>query len=165
MDSLVAMPTSRSEQLVVQELSREVLVYDLERHKAHCLNETAAYIWRRCDGTTKIDDVARGLESQFGLPADARIVTLALTDLRKARLLETSDRHAKTDGGRREALKRIGLAAGLAAIVPVVTSIVAPTAAMAATSCRSLNQTCSPTQLCCSGLICNGSPNGTCVAL
>ena len=35
-------PTRRTEGVVVTELMDEVLVYDLERHRAHCLNPPAA---------------------------------------------------------------------------------------------------------------------------
>ena len=36
-------PIARSNGLVVQEMPDEVLVYDLDSNKAHCLNETAAF--------------------------------------------------------------------------------------------------------------------------
>src|SRR6266571_4556339 len=35
-------PLARKEGLVVKEVSGEVLLYDLDRDKAHCLNQTAA---------------------------------------------------------------------------------------------------------------------------
>src|SRR6185369_15200290 len=110
------MPRARSEQLVVQDLTTETLVYDLERHKVHCLNPSAAYVWRRCDGTATFGDVAEGLGAEFGLPADTRIVALALESLRAARLV---DGLAKADLavprlGRRQALKWVGVAAGVA---------------------------------------------------
>ena len=47
-ESLV--PKARHNKLVIQELEDEVLVYDLERNQAHCLNRTAALIWEHCDG-------------------------------------------------------------------------------------------------------------------
>src|SRR5207248_2525045 len=41
-------PSARQDRLVVQELSDEVLVYDLDRHRAHCLNRAASLPqWRR----------------------------------------------------------------------------------------------------------------------
>jgi coenzyme PQQ synthesis protein D (PqqD) len=43
-------PLARSDGLIVQELDGELLVYDLERHRAHRLSETAAFVWRRCEG-------------------------------------------------------------------------------------------------------------------
>lgn len=151
-----ALPRARSERLVIQELPDETLVYDLDRHKVHCLNPSATYVWRQCDGSTSVATVADGLHATFGLPADERIVSLALDELRKARLLDVDHVGSVTSAkvARRDAVKWVGVAAGLAALVPVVTSLVAPTAALAVTSCANLGQPCSPTLLCCSGLIC-----------
>jgi hypothetical protein len=50
-------PCARTEGLVVQTLADEVLVYDLERHKAHCLNHAAALIWKHCDGRTSVAEM------------------------------------------------------------------------------------------------------------
>jgi hypothetical protein len=44
------LPQARTEGLTVRELAEETLVYDKERHKAHCLNRTAACVWKHCDG-------------------------------------------------------------------------------------------------------------------
>ncbi len=44
------LPRARKEGLLIQELPEEVLVFDLSTAKAHCLNHTAALVWRRCDG-------------------------------------------------------------------------------------------------------------------
>ncbi|PYS79821.1 MAG: hypothetical protein DMF70_12375, partial [Acidobacteria bacterium] len=54
-------PLARKEGLVIQELPDEVLVYDLDRDRAHCLNETAAFVWQRCDGRTSTVEIARSL--------------------------------------------------------------------------------------------------------
>lgn len=41
-------------ELVVQEFEKEVLIYDLNNHKAYTLNETSSLVWRMCDGKTSI---------------------------------------------------------------------------------------------------------------
>ena len=46
------LPRMREQGLITDELPDEILVYDLDRHKAHCLNRTAALVWRQCDGKT-----------------------------------------------------------------------------------------------------------------
>ena len=51
-------PLARKEGLVIQELPDEVLVYDLDRDRAHCLNQTAAFVWQRCDGRTSTVEIA-----------------------------------------------------------------------------------------------------------
>lgn len=43
-------PKARFENLVIQMIADETLVYDLANHRAHCLNETAAFVWGRCTG-------------------------------------------------------------------------------------------------------------------
>ncbi|MBA3352846.1 MAG: PqqD family protein, partial [Blastocatellia bacterium] len=51
-------PIARKNGLVVQEVPDEVLVYDLETNKAHCLNQSAAMIWRSCDGKNSVSEIA-----------------------------------------------------------------------------------------------------------
>jgi hypothetical protein len=150
------MPRSRVEQLVVQEMSDETLVYDLDRHKAHCLNRAAATVWRHCDGRTSVREMAEILHRESSdLPASESVVWVALDQLGKARLLDAPvvPPAALANAGRRAALKRIGLVGGAAALLPVITSIVAPTPAAAAT-CRPSNAACTSSAQCCSGL-CN----------
>jgi hypothetical protein len=43
-------PCARKAGLVIQDMPDEVLVYDLDTNKAHCLNKSAAFVWRSCDG-------------------------------------------------------------------------------------------------------------------
>ena len=45
-------PEKRRDGLVVTELLDEVLVYDLDRHRAHCLNRTAALVFRHAESVT-----------------------------------------------------------------------------------------------------------------
>jgi hypothetical protein len=127
-------PRARSERLVVQDLEDEVLVYDLDRHRAHSLNPTAALVWRQCDGRTSVAEVATLLERELGLPPDEDVVWLALRRLQAAHLLR--DQLAweeRANPSRRTLVRRLGLAGGLALMLPVVESIVAPTPAYAVT--------------------------------
>jgi hypothetical protein len=126
-------PQARTEGLVVRELPDEVLVYDLERHKAHCLNSTAAAVWRHCDGQTGPEEIGFRLAKDFGEPVEADVVWLALDQLSSLNLLETPV--VRAEGvSRSQLLKRAGLVAA-AISVPAVVSLAAPTAAMAAVSC------------------------------
>jgi hypothetical protein len=146
-------PRARSEGLVVQVLSDEVLIYDLERDKAHCLNQTAAIVWKNCDGSSSVSDLAQILSKESGLPADEDVVWLALDQLSRARLLPNTSKpsEGKKSITRREVMRRIGLSAVVA--IPLVTSIVAPLTIQAAT-CIPNGGGCSTGQQCCSG-ICN----------
>jgi len=117
---------------VVKDLPDEVLVYDLERHRAHCLNPAAAVVFKSCDGKRTVSELARVLRSEVGAPADEAWVRLALERLGKAHLLE--ERVPAARGvSRREILKKTGV--GLAAALPLVISIVAPTPVQAAATC------------------------------
>ena len=124
------MPCAREDQLVVEELPDETLVYDLERHKAHCLNPTAAFVWRHCDGQTSVSELARLLEDELATPANEEVVWLALDRLERVHLLQEQGQHRTETPrySRRQVVRKLGQIA-----VPMVVSIVAPRAAHAAT--------------------------------
>jgi hypothetical protein len=141
-------------------------VYDLERDRAHCLNRTAALVWQHCDGQTTVADLARLLKDSINLPADEGVVWMALERLGKANLLE--ERISPPGGAgrhtRRDVLRRLGLAAGLAILLPAVQSIVAPEAVQAASGVTS--QQCRDDFANSEGKCCtNVSPNRICVRL
>ncbi len=151
-------PCARREGLVVRELPDEVLIYDRDRDKAHCLNQTAALIWKYCDGKTTVPTIARHLERDLETkPIDEKVVWFALSQLSKDHLLEDSVVPPAMLSGmtRREMVRVLGVAAVIA--VPLVTSIVAPTPAQAAT-CLPSGAACSSGPQCCSGS-CPGAPN------
>jgi len=75
------MPRARQEKLLVHELADEVLVYDLERQKAHCPNKTSALVWNRCDGQADVAEIARLLEQELATSVDESVVWLALKQL------------------------------------------------------------------------------------
>ena len=47
--------------LVVREVGSETIVYDPRTHRAHCLGETAAAVWRECDGGRSASEIAERL--------------------------------------------------------------------------------------------------------
>jgi len=154
---------ARTEDLVVRELPDETLVYDVQRHKAHCLNRTAALVWRACDGHTSIPEIAARVSRELDLPNDEAMVQAALAQLGKAHLLAQGPPHTDRSS-RRQALGRLGW--GLAA--PAVVSIIAPTLAEAVTcvakaDCENVG-TCSqgPDQ-CCDRRPCCEKPKQKCV--
>jgi hypothetical protein len=145
-------PQARTSGVVVEHLAEEVLVYDLERDRAHCLNETAARVWEKCDGRRSVSEIA----SQVGGEGEGaeEAVWMAVEQLSRAGLLEGKIKRPSVGAGgmsRREVMKRIAVAAAVG--VPVVTSIVAPTASHAA-NCIPSGGNCTTAANCCSGL-CN----------
>jgi len=127
-------PKARSGDLVIQILSDETLVYDLAAHEAHCLNETAAFVWSNCTGDVSIDEIAIAVEQRFGQRVNADFVRLALTQLQERDLLAESGLDAIPKLSRREAIRQIGLSS--AVTIPVIASLVTPANALAALSCR-----------------------------
>lgn len=152
------LPQMRAHRLVIDDLPDEVLVYDLDRHQAHCLNRTAALVWRCCDGRSTPAEIARRLTAELDAPFSEDFVLLALGQLESQHLLERAPAEPAKFAAlsRRQMVRRLGLAAAVA--VPLVTSIVAPRAVEAAT-CIPPGQPCSPTIACCSVL---GCVSGTC---
>jgi hypothetical protein len=150
-------PLMRQQGLVVDELPDEVLIYDLDRHKAHCLNQTAALVWKHCDGRTTSPEIARRLEKELQAPCPEELVWLALRQLETLHLLEQPislpaqladlTRSQLMRLSRRQMVRTLGLAAVVA--VPLVTSIISPTA-QAANSCLHNGVTCVFDNDCCS---------------
>ena len=151
-----ARPVARNQRLVIQELPDEVLVYDLDRDRAHCLNTTAAFVWQRCNGRNTAAQIAQTLGRQFDCAVDEKIVWLALDQLGRNHLLERQPTPPPAFMGmdRRTMVRALGLAAVVA--IPVVKSIVAPTPAQAAT-CVPLIGSCAVSAQCCKGLTCQSS--------
>lgn len=159
-------PRAREDRLVVQELPDEVLVYDLNRHKAHCLNRTAALVWGHCDGQTTVAEMATLLRKELNHPVDEAVVWLALHRLGRAHLLR--ERVIPPAGAprlsRREVMRKLALAGAFSVLLPAVTSIVAPTAAEAATGCLKSKCETGKTSSCngCVGKLCTDEPPKKC---
>jgi Coenzyme PQQ synthesis protein D (PqqD) len=154
-------PLARKEGLVVQELPDEVLIYDLETNRAHCLNETAALVWQSCDGRKNISQIAQALSVKVNAKLDEKIVWFALNQLsRNDLLVDAPSPPSSLNGMNRRELVR---ALGVIVAIPVVASIVAPTPAEAATGCATVGQACGGSNpMCCSGCSCDGICFGSC---
>lgn len=152
-------PPAREKGLVVKSLNDEVLVYDLERDKAHALNQSAAFVWKKCNGRRTVNDIAQAVSKEFKTAADEQTVWLALEQLSRFNLLKQKiARPAGVPRISRRQMMRIGAAAAFA--LPVVISIVAPTAANAQTSIT--QAVCvARTNPGCGGTPCSNAP-GTC---
>ena len=150
-------PIARKSGLVVQEVPDEVLVYDLESNKAHCLNNSAALVWRSCDGNNSVSEIAKLVEAQAGGKVTEDFVWLAIDQLSENNLLEQQITPSFEGQSRREVIKKIGLASMVA--IPVIASLVAPQSALAAQSCNCNNpgQCSNPINAACPNTtLCNG---------
>ena len=125
------LPLARNQDLSIQRLSQETLVYDERVHRAFCLNHIVSEVWKRCDGTQTSEQIAQGVMLALGTPVSADVVEYALGDLRRHRLLveQPAAKFPVAGLSRRQMVQRLGAAAAL--LMPVVTSIVAPPSAHA----------------------------------
>jgi Coenzyme PQQ synthesis protein D (PqqD) len=147
-------PRARTSDLVVKGVGDEVLIYDLARHRAHSLNRVAAAVWRSCDGTRGVLALATAASRESGYVVPTEAVRYALQGLGRAQLLDAPFEDGRLT--RREVMAKLGTAAAVA--LPLVTTIVTPTAAQTA-SCKNLNQPCTTTAECC-GTGCGPSTSG-----
>ena len=113
-----------------EETGGEMLVYNLERHRVHCLNATAVRIWKLCTGRRTVNQIAADLPMELHPRSRELVVRNAIGQLARLGLIEANDDVPKIS--RRELAKRIGIGAAAAVALPLVTTIVAPTPAYAA---------------------------------
>ena len=146
------LPKARTEKLIIKELSDEVLIYDLDRNKAHCLNSTAALVWKVCDGKTSVEEINNHVAKHTGVAVDQRIVWLALKELETINLLTQPTRHPTlvANLSRRQLIRSIGVAA---VVLPAIISLAAPTAQAQASCVPSgpVQGGCNLATNCCSG--------------
>ncbi len=124
----------KSETVHVEVLDDELCVYEWQRKEVHALNPTAALIWNLCDGQTSPGQMAEKVQTELGDSHAEDLVWATLDRLENARLL--TNEFVRPVGykrlTRRQMLKGLGVAV---ALLPVITSIVAPapTAALSPT--------------------------------
>src|SRR5262249_41563684 len=98
----------------------------------HCLNATAALVWRHCDGLTSLDELARHVANESGavsVTAAAEVVSLALEQLGRRHLLEQAPDPLPPERriGRRDALRRLAYVVALPLVLTVATKAAAQT--------------------------------------
>lgn len=112
---------ARTDRLVVEDLGKETVVYDLDTKKAHCLNDSIRWIWRQCDGDRTAGQIAKDFAKQFPGGDSAEIVGEGLRQLSAANLVV--GRVPAANG-----ISRRGVVGGAA---PLLMSIMVPAAAAA----------------------------------
>jgi hypothetical protein len=140
---------ARKDELVIQEVAGEILIYDLRSDKAICLNQTSALIWQHCDGEQNISEIASKIQKKLDAQVNEEIVWFALDQLEKENLLANEEKIPNKFEAlsRREVIKKIGLTSVIA--LPVISSLVAPMA-VHAQSCLANDSPCTASAQCCS---------------
>ena len=142
------LPKARTENLVEQEIGKEVMLYDLLLDKAFNLNETLTIIYKACNGVTAFED----LKKRHKFTDD--FIFLALDELKRENLLIGNYQSPFAATNRRQVIKKVGLATMFA--LPIITGLIAPTALHAASGANA------PPRGVTLGGPCNA--NGTCFA-
>ena len=133
-------PLAKSNDIVVQEIKDECLLFDLKTNKAFSLNPAAYFIWRNSDGETEAGEIAELFNRKFKTKIEEDYIFLALNELEKANLLVGADKLNNSKISRRKVLIKYGM---MAAMLPIVTGIIAPKAVHAQSGCATGEPTCS----------------------
>jgi hypothetical protein len=120
------------ENLLVQDLPDEILVFDISANKSYCLNDTAKVVFNACDGVKTFDDINLSEE----------IIYLSLDELKKNNLIQDNHRSPFAGMNRREVIRKVGLASMIA--LPVISSLSLPSAAAASSLCIGNGQSGGP---------------------
>lgn len=144
------LPKAKIDNILTQSIDEELLIYDLDNHKASCLNQTSAMVWQTCNGYRDIAEIGRVISKKLKTPISEDFVRLALSELKKEQLLEDSSNMDDLMAGtsRREMVKKVGLASMIA--LPVISSVVVPNAAHAQSNLLPLFAGCSSNFQCAS---------------
>jgi hypothetical protein len=131
-------PRRIEQDVSVQQIGNEMLAYDGRRHLAFCMNASSAAVWRVADGSRTIMQISAAVSMELDAEISEELVRFAVETLRADGLIEPMAEVAASDDAsprmsRRAMLKRLGT--GGAILLPVVASIVAPTAAQAYNGC------------------------------
>lgn len=122
------LPKARSKNIIVQELEKELLIYDSKIDKAYNLNETSMIVFNACNGKTTFES----LKHKHKFTDD--LIFFALDELSRKDLLEDKVVSPFDGMNRREIIRKVGFASFVA--LPVISSLIAPTSAQASSVCR-----------------------------
>ena len=123
-----SLPRARQDGLLDETVGEELLLYDQNRHIAHCLSPIAASVWRHCDGERDVSELA------ILVGASESLVAGALYEMREKDLLDAEPELMQSAGpgeSRREAIVRVARYGAAAAASSMIVSATAATPAMA----------------------------------
>ncbi len=116
--------------MTVSVVNNEAVVYDKRRERAHSLNPASAFVFLYANGERTVRELAELTAAELGTPNDESYIEMTLHRLDRAELVERS--LTPSTGlqkiTRRQVMKQLGL---VAIAVPIITTIAAPSPAMA----------------------------------
>jgi hypothetical protein len=142
----------KQKKLIARTIDDELLLFDKKTSTAHCLNGIAGEMWMACKRQSSAADVTDFLRSRWP-EMEEEVVGASLSRMAAAGLLEETIDEENISTARRELIRKLGFTA--AVVLPiVVTSVLIPPAASAA-SCGHLLSPCGGSNPpCCSGFHC-----------
>ena len=157
------LPEARADGLLTEQVGDELVVYDLESKDVHCLSPLAAAVYEHCDGRTDPARAAELATDRLGRAVTKDEVSAAVAQLEERALLASSPLVVVNDGiSRRDLAKKSAKVGTAVASIPLITSIVAPTAAMAQSQIATGCQGCGMNNDCVSNHCCQSNAGKTC---
>lgn len=163
------LPATRPSGLLVEQIADEVVVYDLETKNVHCLSPLAAAVFESCDGRTTPAQAATAASERLDRDVSTDEVLAAAEQLEERSLFHSPmlTLHGSGNGNgdglsRRDFARRGALAGAVAFAAPLITSIAAPTAAMATSGIASGCGGCGRNHDCISNHCCQSVPGKQC---
>jgi hypothetical protein len=130
----ITFPAARPDGLLIEQVGKETVVYDVEAKEAHCLKGLASVVFSHADGKTSAEDLAAVAEKELGEPITFANVQDAITQLEACALLDTP--LLVRDGlSRRQLVQKAGYIGAAATVAsPLITSVLTPATALATDS-------------------------------
>lgn len=130
------------------------------------MNKTSALVYELCDGTKTVSEISDLMSRKMKTLVSEDFIWLALEQLEKENLLENSAElnNPLAGASRREVIRKVGLASMV--MLPLISSLVAPTAAMAQSAGTiALFGACPSGSGCAAGLNCVSCSGAPCSGL
>ena len=124
-------PIRQKHDLICEDVLGECVIYDGRQKKAHHLNSTLTWIWNRCDGETTVEALVTAFDKQFNVTNGNHVVLTGLQQLNAHDLLENQSDISDVVAAERTSVSRRAVVVGGSVLMPLLTSIVAPTPAAA----------------------------------
>jgi hypothetical protein len=81
-------PVARRNDLIVKRDTGELFIEDVLNNSKIHLNPTSAYVWEKCDGKHRTNEIAAEMSQELGMSVSERVILSALSRLQVARLLQ-----------------------------------------------------------------------------
>ena len=158
----ISFPAARADGLLIERVGSETVVYDVDAKEAHCLKGLASVVFASADGKTSAEDLAAAAEKALGEPVTYAQIQDAIAQLEECALLDTP--LLVRDGlSRRELVQKAGYVGAAATVAsPLITTLMTPASAFAASSIATGCSGCGKNKDCVSNHCCQDNAGKQC---